>query len=109
ATLAAGDFPVPGTVPIPIHDFHTYRLSDVRAGDRVSIFYNQRINGVETCNAICIRRRPGGLVPPAPGEDQTRLRRWHDEMNRAEARARVEEELGVPPDGRPPPVRVCKG
>jgi hypothetical protein len=47
-------------------DSATYRIADVRVGDRVALYYDRR-NGVDICRAICIGRRPDGLVPPAPG------------------------------------------
>lgn len=50
-----------------------YRLSDVRVGDHVMIFY-ARIDGVDICDHICIHKRPGGLVPPLPDEAEA-LRR----------------------------------
>lgn len=46
---------------------HSYRLSDVRVGDGVSIEY-MRVDGVDICQRICISGRPGGRVPIAPGE-----------------------------------------
>jgi hypothetical protein len=44
----------------------SYRHKDVLVGDIVSIKYS-RVRGRETCEAILIRRRPGGNVPPSPG------------------------------------------
>lgn len=45
----------------------TYRLADVQIGDRVKV-NGTVLNGVEYIEAISIRRRPGGRVPPAPGQ-----------------------------------------
>ena len=45
----------------------TYRLSDLKLGDEVSIRY-QRVGKVAVCQTIQIKSRPGGRVPPAPGE-----------------------------------------
>ena len=63
--------------------FETYRLSDVSVGDHVRIGYI-RLNGVDIVEDISIRRRPGGLVPPAPGEDPKETNKWHDRCNARE-------------------------
>jgi hypothetical protein len=47
-------------------DSATYRIADVRVGDRIGVYYDRR-DGVDICRAICIGRRPDGLFPPAPG------------------------------------------
>jgi hypothetical protein len=47
-------------------DSSTYRIADVRVGDRVGIWFCRR-NGVDICRCIEIGRRPDSLVPPAPG------------------------------------------
>lgn len=48
-------------------DSRGYRLSDVRVGD-VVLLDSYRINGVDMCRNIEISRRPGGRIPPVPGE-----------------------------------------
>lgn len=58
----------------------TYRIKDVRVGDRVRIEYDRR-NGVEICKAIWIDRRPGGQVPPASGEKPDAFRKHHERAN----------------------------
>jgi hypothetical protein len=73
ATLAAGKVPKEPT-PIPgrrdpylVAASMMYRLTDVKVGDRVDIEYSI-IDGVVTCDHICIKKRPGGRVPPLPEE-----------------------------------------
>ncbi len=74
---------------------YSYRWNDVRVGDKVCLC-TSRIQGRYICEGICIVRRPGGLVPPAPGERADMItRRWHELMNAEQA----EEE------GREPPPR----
>jgi regulation of enolase protein 1 (concanavalin A-like superfamily) len=85
-TLAAGKVPMevrllpgrqPGTVPVP----YMYRLTDVRVGDWVSIACS-RVDGVDVCDHICIRKRPGGWVPPLPEEvKETTSIRYHERVN----------------------------
>jgi len=57
----------------------TYRLSDVRVGDIVSLTVN-RENRTNICDTVCIMRRPGGRVPPAPGEPADEPRKFHEGM-----------------------------
>jgi hypothetical protein len=52
----------------PYTGSYTYRMADVRVGDRVAIEY-YRVDGVDICAAIRIERRPDGRVPPAPGDE----------------------------------------
>lgn len=59
---------------------NTYRITDVRIGDRVDIHYDRR-NGVDICRTICIDRRPDGQVPPAPGEKPDAFRKHHEQAN----------------------------
>jgi hypothetical protein len=59
---------------------HSYPIADVRVGDKVSIQYTRRF-GVYHCEMIIIHRRPGGKVPPAPGDDPTSRQRWHEQCN----------------------------
>ena len=77
ATLAKGGFDMDQTPG------DSYRLKDVKVGDKVSVLYS-RIDGVNVCEAIGIRRRPGGLIPPSNGpSDQKipyhqRMQAWQD-------------------------------
>ena len=71
--LASGGF-FPDQYPL------SYRLSDVAVGDKVEIWCLE-LNGVLRCETICIDRRPGGRVPPNPGEDANHPRPWHERMN----------------------------
>jgi hypothetical protein len=45
----------------------TYRLGDVRVGDFVTVLLRP-VGDEDVCRGVCIYRRPGGRVPPAPGE-----------------------------------------
>lgn len=58
----------------------TYRITDVNVGDWVEIDYCRR-NGVDICKTISIHRRPGGRVPPAPGEKADEFRKYHEQAN----------------------------
>ena len=79
-----------------------YRVKDVEVGDKVSIEWSRHV-GIEICEAIWIRRRPGGRVPPAPSEPANQRRPWHELMN-AE---RDFEEKGIPvPDRFLPPWKI---
>lgn len=62
----------------------TYRLSDVRVGDEVYIRL-ARYHFDGPCYAISICRRPGGRVPPAPGEQRRDGTGFHDLMNAYQA------------------------
>lgn len=62
----------------------TYRVSDLCVGDWVTIEYDRR-NGVDYVRTICIDRRPGSLVPPAPGEDPNAFRKHHEKANADQA------------------------
>jgi hypothetical protein len=69
-----------------------YRATDVRVGDRVSITCFV-VDGVYTCYAICIERRPGGRVPPTDDAGWGRgVPRYHDYMNAYQD----QEEKGIP-------------
>jgi hypothetical protein len=59
---------------------YSYRLSDVVVGDVVNIHFS-RIDGMVICDSISIARRPGGRVPPAPGEVADEPRPHHERMN----------------------------
>jgi hypothetical protein len=103
-TLASGGYREPDNQPVT--DTYTYRLRDVKVGDGVMIYYD-RVEGGDVCTAICIWARPGGLVPPAPGEDPAKPNRWHDSANESQANR----EKGLSPSGRPlqAPIPICKG
>jgi hypothetical protein len=61
---------------------NTYRLADVRVGDEVHLWLMQS-DEYNLVDMITIARRPGGLVPPAPGErpdTKTRRIRHHEWM-----------------------------
>ncbi|MBN9121028.1 MAG: hypothetical protein J0I06_18070 [Planctomycetes bacterium] len=71
--LAAGQIPMgvqriagqPGGYTVSASEM--YRLTDVKVGDWVLIGYS-RVGGIDTCNHLCIQKRPGGRVPPLPDE-----------------------------------------
>jgi hypothetical protein len=44
-----------------------YRLTDVKVGDWVDISY-AHLGDADICDHICIKKRPGGRVPPLPDE-----------------------------------------
>ena len=56
-----------------------YRLPDVKRGDIVNLGYT-RTDGVDTCMDIVIYRRPGGKMPPVPGEDPQAPFHHHERM-----------------------------
>ncbi|MBX9580932.1 MAG: hypothetical protein K2X87_11540 [Gemmataceae bacterium] len=80
---AAGGRPLPKSM--------SYRPWDVRVGDEVSIECRP-VGDEDVCCGICIWRRPGGLVPPAPGEDADEVIQWHVGANEQQAF----EEHGIP-------------
>ena len=57
-----------------------YRLADVKVGDLVRISCPE-LNGELRCETICIHRRPGGRVPPCPGEKPDTYLKWHERAN----------------------------
>lgn len=70
--LAAGEIPmkprrIPGPFNYDVAPEYMYRLTDVKVGDYVSIGY-AHIGAIDTCDHICILKRPGGRVPPLPKE-----------------------------------------
>jgi len=71
--LASGGF-FPDQYP------RTYRLSDVAVGDTIHICCPE-LNGELRCETICIHRRPGGRVPPCPGEKPDTYLKWHERAN----------------------------
>jgi hypothetical protein len=70
-TLASGGIPKEPRLsptrrqPYDVDDHLRYRLADVKVGDHVMILF-ARLGNVDTCDHICIRKRPGGRVPPLP-------------------------------------------
>jgi len=77
-----GDFNAP---------FENYTIADLKNGDSVVIGYIT-LNRVDYAETLCIRRRPGGRVPIAPGEVPTSQNQWHERCN-AEQEL---EEKGIP-------------
>lgn len=61
-------------------DSDSYRVKDVGVGDLVDVHYDRR-NGVDICKTIRIDRRPGGRVPPAPGEKPDAFHKHHEQAN----------------------------
>jgi hypothetical protein len=72
-TLASGKIPMEPRLKPDNHRSYRvspivmYRLSDVKVGDWVDIYY-AHVGGVDICDHICIKKRPGGRVPPLPEE-----------------------------------------
>lgn len=60
-TLVGGD-------PDVAKDLGSYRWTDLKVGDRVTIDTGLTRGGEELCMSIVITRRPGGKIPPAPNE-----------------------------------------
>jgi hypothetical protein len=62
----------------------SYRWSDVKVGDRVTIRF-ERVGNALQCTAIQIERRPGGRVPPAQLKVRDpfhkNLPQWHEQCN----------------------------
>jgi hypothetical protein len=78
-TLASGGYatvtkPIPGWQTRAVSPSYMFRLKDVKIGDMVDIYYSA-IDGVITCDHICITKRPGGRMPALPkeAEDMRRL------------------------------------
>jgi len=70
---------------------YQYRVTDVRLGDRVAIHIS-RWSGVDVCDGVCVKRRPGGRVPPEPNFDPRATSHHHE---RAQAYQDWEEK-GIP-------------
>lgn len=66
-----------GKPPLWFGDMYSYRVSDVLVGDHVTIGWSEQ-NGAKYCEMICIYNRPGGKIPPAPGEPQDARWPWHE-------------------------------
>jgi hypothetical protein len=60
---------------------HSYRIADVKLGDWVEVTYHKRPDKTDCCDNICIWRRPGGTVPPAPDDKLPASERWHNKRN----------------------------
>jgi hypothetical protein len=78
---------------------YQYRASDVRVGDIIAISFS-RVEGVDICDDIAIGRRPGGRVPPMPGDNPDAALPFHEKMNILQEC----EERGIPVP-HPLPVR----
>ena len=83
----------------------TYRLSDLKIGDVVSIETGINTDTKEEWTIeIWLYRRPGGIIPPRPGEVRSDLNGWHMRMQAEQDW----EEKGIPipaqflSDGRAP-------
>lgn len=82
----------------------SYRLADVRIGDEV-VASCELVGGVDSCRRIKIHRRPGGRVPPAPGQKPDDPNPYHEQAN-AEQEF---EEFGTPlPDKYDPDAVIAK-
>jgi hypothetical protein len=93
--LAAGEIPRYLGIGGQAFPPYLYRITDVQVGDRIQLV-GQHWDGVPTCNGISIERRPGGKVPPCPGEEPDVSVRHHERMNAAQAR----EEKASPTPGK---------
>ncbi len=75
--LAAGKIseprPLDGRVIYRNFEPYMYRLTDVKVGDWVGIYY-ARVDGVDVCDHIGIQKRPGGRHPPLPDEVEALLK-----------------------------------
>lgn len=66
---------------------YTYRTKDLQIGDLIDMQLEVNFYDYPICEAIKIYRRPGGSVPPAPGEVERQkekpLKRpmWHERAN----------------------------
>jgi hypothetical protein len=90
-TLAAGKVPIERRLPPgqfranPMFPEYMYRLTDVKVGDCVGIFY-ARINGADICDHIRIWRRPNGEVPPLPKEAEDLRDNYREDRERYKAK-----------------------
>jgi hypothetical protein len=79
--LAAGGVPMEPRGSYRVFEDYMYRLTDVKVGDWVNIKY-ARVDGVNTCDHINIRKRPGGRIPPLPeGVREHSFIPYHEYMN----------------------------
>jgi hypothetical protein len=71
-----------GVVPDDLSTPNTYRLSDLRVGDEVCLRFRHDLgNGAPNIvHGIMIERRPGGTIPPAPGERTDAVYKHHEVM-----------------------------
>lgn len=76
APLRAGDYDRKSFRHAPF----SYRVQDLQLGDQVEVYYN-RVGGEGLCTEICIIKRPGGRVPPAPGQKPDDVYKWHEIQN----------------------------
>lgn len=61
------------------HPSDQYRLSDVRVGDMVGFDW-RRVGEVYEIHYVRISRRPGGRVPPSPGEMPDAKIKYHERV-----------------------------
>jgi hypothetical protein len=71
---------IPGGDPKGDGPRATYRLTDLKVGDVAQVWVGIGTDGEEWCREIKIYRRPGGTIPPRPGEVRSDLNGWHMEM-----------------------------
>jgi hypothetical protein len=81
-----------GERPISSYGGFGYPLADVRVGDIVCI-ETVHIDGADICVEVIIYRRPGGKIPPWPGDDVPGVRIRRHERNQA---YQDWEEKGIP-------------
>ncbi len=73
-TLSSGEYSMQAGIA------GSYRIKDVKVGDQVVLSISH-VNKEVTCTTICIQRRPGGKVPPAPGDSSRNPHPWHERCN----------------------------
>jgi hypothetical protein len=57
----------------------SYGIADVKVGDRVQLYSHKRPDGTDCCDNIRVTGRPGGKIPPAPGEPEDKQPyRYHE-------------------------------
>ena len=54
----------------------TYLLKDLKKGDKIQLIANIEKDRSEWCGEVRILRRPGGKIPPKPGDGDSPLA-WH--------------------------------
>lgn len=102
-TFPAGDILARGEQDLRESNRGNYPLTVVRVGDVVFIMVHER-GEEDVCAVVRIRRRPGGLVPPAPWDDSpTNVPPYHAQMRLRQA---VEE--GIIPDPDKDPLKLAR-
>jgi len=71
----------------------TYRLSDLKVGDRIIVETFVTAQGAHYCYQLSILRRPGGKIPPLPGDPFAGTKYEHHLREQA---AQEWEEKGIP-------------